>query len=218
MCQTPAAGDPNPFPFWHLYGNLYPHETVTFTYTVTVRKPIPAGTNGVLNNLMGSTGRSIPVNCAKGSPICTENPRGKGNLRVAKTNDAGVGTSPGSDVNYEIEFDNTCEHPDYTDKSCTGPVVINYTDNLSDVEDDAIVDYDSVEVYKVTDEAGTETEEPSSDLVVSAVENEDGTHSLHIVAENDGTMLCTEDLWAVPIETNEICQLSKYRIKYIITI
>jgi hypothetical protein len=92
------------------------------TYTVTVNTPIPAGVTSIVNQLTTGTGTCVP--CTVPIPTATAD------LVTTKTASPTSTTSvaEGSTVTYTLTFNNS---------GGTAPAVVDKTDDLTDVVDDA---------------------------------------------------------------------------------
>ncbi|GHT81817.1 hypothetical protein FACS1894125_3350 [Actinomycetota bacterium] len=95
-------------PFLHMKGVLNPSEVVELEYSVTV-KQWNLG-NKVIGNLMGTTGREIPVKCTPGEPMCTMNMM---NAYTIKYDDNGHGTAPNDYT--DVSFGTTVDYPALTE-------------------------------------------------------------------------------------------------------
>ncbi|GHT81800.1 hypothetical protein FACS1894125_3290 [Actinomycetota bacterium] len=95
-------------PFLHMKGVLNPSEVVELEYSVTV-KQWNLG-NKVIGNLMGTTGREIPVKCTPGEPMCTMNMMNAHNIKYS-TN--GHGTAPADYT--DVSFGTTVDYPTLTE-------------------------------------------------------------------------------------------------------
>ncbi len=108
-------------------GTLAPGQTVTVSYTVTVKVDGERGDN-LLRNMVFATGTPDPT-CGDDGVQCTEHPVGE--LEAWKTVDPASGTTvrEGATLTYTLHFENTGR----------GPIEVDHEDNLVDVLDDADV-------------------------------------------------------------------------------
>ncbi len=108
-------------------GTLAPDQTVTVSYTVTVKPDGDRGDNQ-LRNVVAKTGTTDPE-CGEDGVDCTEHSIGE--LDDWKAVDPASGTTvrPGTVLTYTLHFENTG----------TGPVEVNREDVLTEVLDDATV-------------------------------------------------------------------------------
>ncbi|GAA1724068.1 hypothetical protein GCM10009809_19820 [Isoptericola hypogeus] len=113
-------------------GALEPGETATITYSVTVNDP-PSG-DGTLDNAVVGPPES---NCDDGSEDGCHVPVPVRALEITKTADPADEVTPGSAVEYTITVTNT-GGADYTDADPA-----SFTDDLSEVLDDATYDGDA---------------------------------------------------------------------------
>ncbi|WP_418061213.1 VWA domain-containing protein [Pimelobacter simplex] len=101
----------------------------TVTYTVTVPDPVKAGGNGVLNNYLVPDGATPPSTCVAATGLCTTHPV-PGDVTVAKAvTTASSPVRPGDQVGYTLTFTH----------SGGLPAVVDYTDDLAGVLDDAVL-------------------------------------------------------------------------------
>ena len=114
-------------------GTLQPGQSVTVTYTVTVR---PDGQRGDdrMDNFLVPSGEEPPETCVPvdgDRPDCTSNH--VSDVSVMKSSDPSSGTqvNPGDVVTYTITFTNRGIDPDAADMS------VDYTDYMDDVLDDS---------------------------------------------------------------------------------
>lgn len=121
---VPSAGDDGTV---RVTGTIAPDQTVTVSYTVTVKPDGERGDNQ-LRNVVAKTGTPDPQ-CGDTGVSCTEHPVGE--LDDWKTVDPASGTTvqEGRELTYTLHFENTG----------TAPVDVNREDNLVQVLDDADV-------------------------------------------------------------------------------
>ncbi|GAA1738115.1 LPXTG cell wall anchor domain-containing protein [Aeromicrobium alkaliterrae] len=98
--------------------------TYTVTYTATVRDPLPASGDGVLDNYLVPRGSTPPATCDASTRLCTTHPV-SGDVSVDKAVQGEL--RPGGLVTYTLTFTHT--------GGAAAPVA--YTDDLAGVLDDA---------------------------------------------------------------------------------
>lgn len=114
-------------------GELAPGEVATVTYQVTVREDGARGDDR-LGNFLVPTGEEPPASCAPTDserPDCTVNH--VSDVAVAKSSDPASGSEvdPGEKITYTVTFTNRSTNED------AAPVIVDYTDHMADVLDDA---------------------------------------------------------------------------------
>lgn len=129
-------------------GEIAAGETAVITYQVKV-KPVSERGNNSADNFLVSPGEDPEEECAEASFECTSTPLPS--IESTKMSDPESGTTveAGDDVTYTLTFTNTGE----------GPGGVDYTDDLSNVVDDATI----------------VSEPASSDSALTAILNADDT-------------------------------------------
>ncbi|GAA1507389.1 methionine-rich copper-binding protein CopC [Agromyces terreus] len=116
-----------------LTGSL-PTGTATLTYTVSVRDDDADRTDDVLGNFVVETGEDPPEECVPGDPACTSNP--VADVTVAKSVNPADGTS--------VHADDVLEYTLTFESNGAATAVVDYTDLLAGVVDDAEFDAGSL--------------------------------------------------------------------------
>ena len=109
-------------------GSIAAGAKATVSYTVKVKADGDRG-NEQLANFLFEEGVEPPTTCEPGDDLCTTHPAESADVSVKKSSDPETGTEvvAGQAVKYTLTFTNTG----------TAPGDVDYTDNLSDVLDDA---------------------------------------------------------------------------------
>ena len=109
-------------------GSVAAGAKATVTYAVTVNTP-DTGDHDLLNFVV-PTGTTPPATCVAGNRACTENPVSDLVVSKSVTPASTTRVNPGQVLTYTLTFDNTAGK---------AAAVVNWTDNLSQVLDDATV-------------------------------------------------------------------------------
>ncbi|GAA1590238.1 hypothetical protein GCM10009692_31940 [Leucobacter aridicollis] len=119
-------------------GKLYAEHSGRVEYVVRVHDPITPPEGGgtpALTNFLHPDGTEPPATCEPGDELCTTHPVDLPKLVVSKKANPASGESvvAGQDLTYTLTFDNSAG---------TAPATVKYTDDLTDVLDDAVVKTD----------------------------------------------------------------------------